>query len=116
MRLFFVWYSLVVVLLVSFLFEVLIHPTFSLLFFVRLFLVVAALIGSFFVVGAQQKKHTAHQTDYGRMKNGLLAELQKKNAEIKRLKDERQIFLNAAVKQATKTVEFSERLSKNHKP
>lgn len=107
MRLFFVWYCLVVVLLVSLLFELLFRPVFSLLFFLRLFLVCAALIGSSFVFGEYQRKHATHKHHYSKMRDGLLAELQKKNAEIKRLNEERQMFLNTAVKQAAKTLEVS---------
>lgn len=116
MRLFFVWYCLVVVLLVSLLFELLFRPIFSWLFFLRLFLVCAALIGSFFVFGEHQKKHATNKHQYERMRGGLLAELQKKNVEINRLKEERQMFLNTAVKQAARTVEVSQLMSKNHKP
>lgn len=111
------WYCLVVVLLVALLFELLYPPLFlSPFFWFRLFLVVVALIGSFFVFGEHQKKQNRHQTEYERLRNGLLAELQKKNVEIKRLKDERQIFLNTAVKQATRTMEVSESMRKNRKP
>lgn len=107
MRLFIVWYCLVVVLLVSLLFELLFRPTFSLLFFLRLFLACAALIGSFFVFGEYHQKNAARQHHYTKMRDGLLAELQKKSAEIKRLNEERQMFLNTAVKQAARTVEVS---------
>ncbi len=110
MRLFIVWYCLVVVLLVSLLFELLFRPVFSWLFFLRLFIICAVLIGSFFVFGEYQRKYAASKHQYGKMRDGLLAELQKKNAEIKRLNEERQMFLNTAVKQAAKTVEVSQHL------
>ena len=103
-----VWYLLVVVLLVSLLFELLFRPVFSLLFFARLFLVVAALLGSFFVFGEHGRKQSAHHSDFERLRRGLLGEIKKQGIEIKRLKDERQIFLNTSVKQATRTVEVSQ--------
>lgn len=113
---FFTWYLLVVILLVALLFELLSRPLFlSPFFWLRLFLVLAALIGSFFVFGEHQKKQNSHKTEYGRLRNGLLAELRKKNVEIQRLKDERQIFLNTAVKQAARTVEVSQSLHSEKK-
>ncbi len=107
MRLIIFWYAAVMVVLADFLFETVVSPVFSSLFFwLRLIFASAALIGSFFVLADYHPKMRRENNNYQQVRSSLLAELKKRDAEIRRLRGEREMLLNTAIKQAAKTVEM----------
>ncbi len=85
------------------------------MFWFRLLIALAALIASFFILMRFHEMHNKEVSKVHKIQHTLHKELEQKNKQIKKLKEERQVFLGAAVKQASRAVDLHYNQAKNQK-
>ncbi|PIN86344.1 hypothetical protein COV19_05095 [Candidatus Woesearchaeota archaeon CG10_big_fil_rev_8_21_14_0_10_44_13] len=99
-----IWYGLVILILVSLLYE---HTTkfefTSIVFWLRLVLLLVALLLTFYVISDVFIPVRAAK----RVENVFVKEIKRKNSEINRLRREKEMFARSALKEAEKNVEMS---------
>jgi hypothetical protein len=116
MKVFVSWYVLFLLIVVSMITELLLNQRFlSFMFWFRLILSLTALIASFFILARFHALHNKQVSKVQKVQHTLHEELKRKDMQIKKLKEERQIFLDTAVKQASRAVDLHYNTVKNQK-
>jgi hypothetical protein len=107
-----IWYALILIILASLLYEQTAKFDFtSILFWVRWALLIVALLLSFYVLEDILMPHKVAR----RVEKVFSKELQRKDHRIRQLKEEKDLFMNSALKRSEENQKLKEALRRNSK-